>query len=98
MLRKKPRNTEAPHINIQSPKKTPQHIKFSHKKKYCGIKVINGVLNVLRLLIENNKISDIQNYKEKLKDIDKFDFKKYKSSQYRKMGKDIYAKYFENAI
>ena len=58
----------------------------------------NGVLNVLRLLIENNKISDIQNYKEKLKDIDKFDFKKYKSSQYRKMGKDIYAKYFENAI
>ena len=56
------------------------------------------MLNVLRLLIENNKISDIQNYKEKLKDIDKFDFKKYKSSQYRKMGKDIYAKYFENAI
>ena len=38
MLRKDPRNTEAPHINIQSPKKTSQHIKFSHKKKYCGIK------------------------------------------------------------
>ena len=63
-----------------------------------NVTFINGVLNVLRLLIENNKISDIQNYKEKLKDIDKFDFKKYKSSQYRKMGKDIYAKYFENAI
>ena len=40
MLRKDPRNTEAPHINIQSPKKTSQHIKFSHKKKYCGIKDI----------------------------------------------------------
>ena len=40
MLRKEPRNTEAPHINIQSPKKTSQHIKFSHKKKYCGIKDI----------------------------------------------------------
>ena len=40
MLRKEPRNTEAPHINIQSPKKTYQHIKFSHKKKYCGIKDI----------------------------------------------------------
>ncbi|KAB6148991.1 hypothetical protein GA398_05640 [Bacteroides xylanisolvens] len=63
-----------------------------------NVTFINGVLNVLRLLIENNKISDIQNYKEKLKDIDKFDFKKYKSSQYRKMGKDIYARYFENAI
>ena len=41
MLRKEPRNTEAPHINIQSPKKTSQHIKFSHKKKYCGIKDIS---------------------------------------------------------
>ena len=40
MLRKEPRNTEAPHINIQSPKKTSQHIKFFHKKKYCGIKDI----------------------------------------------------------
>ena len=40
MLRKEPRNTEAPHINIQSPKKTSQHIKFSHKKKYCGFKDI----------------------------------------------------------
>ena len=40
MLRKEPRNTEAPHFNIQSPKKTSQHIKFSHKKKYCGIKDI----------------------------------------------------------
>ena len=40
MLRKEPRNTEAPHINIQSPQKTSQHIKFSHKKKYCGIKDI----------------------------------------------------------
>ena len=40
MLRKEPRNTEAPYINIQSPKKTSQHIKFFHKKKYCGIKDI----------------------------------------------------------
>ena len=40
MLRKEPRNTEVPHINIQSPKKTSQHIQFSHKKKYCGIKDI----------------------------------------------------------
>ena len=40
MLRKEPRYTEASHINIQSPKNTSQHIKFSHKKKYCGIKDI----------------------------------------------------------
>ena len=41
MLRKEPRNTEAPHINIYSPKKMSQHIQFSHKKKYCGIKDIS---------------------------------------------------------
>ena len=71
------------------------NIYSSKSNGMLNVTFINGVLNVLRLLIENNKISDIQNYKGKLKDIDKFDFKKYKSSQYRKMGKDIYAKYFE---
>ena len=55
---------------------------------------INGVLNVLRLLIQNNKIDTIDNYKIKFKGIDKFDFKSYKSSQYRKMGLDIYNQYF----
>ena len=34
---KKNRSTSYQHIE---PKKTSQHIKFSHKKKYCGIKVI----------------------------------------------------------
>ena len=33
---KKHRSTSYQHIE---PKKTAQHIKFSHKKKYCGIKV-----------------------------------------------------------
>jgi DGQHR domain-containing protein len=57
---------------------------------------INGVLNVLRLLIENGKISSVENYKEKLVNVDRFDFKKYKSSQYRKMGEEIYKEFFEN--
>ena len=53
MLRKEPRNTEAPHINIQSPKKTSQHIKFSHKKKYCGIKDIRVLFysSIFQLII-----------------------------------------------
>ena len=55
---------------------------------------INGILNVLRLLIENNKISSIDQYKKLLLGIDKFPFKSYKSSQYRKMGEDLYNKYF----
>lgn len=59
------------------------------------VTVVNGIINCLRLLIENNKHSnDIQYYKEKLKGIDTFDFKGYKSSQYRKMGKAIYEKFF----
>lgn len=55
---------------------------------------INGVLNVLRLLIENGKVGDMEFYKSKLEKIDAFDFKSYKSSQYRKMGEKIYNDYF----
>lgn len=57
---------------------------------------INGVLNVLRLLIQNGKIFSVEEYKKRLVGIDQFDFKAYKSSQYRKMGEDIYNRYFSN--
>lgn len=57
---------------------------------------INGVLNVLRLLIENGKVSNIDDYRAKLRGIGTFEFKEYKSSQYRKMGEDIYRKYFSD--
>ncbi len=63
-------------------------------KGLLTVTFINGVLNVLRLLIENNKVSTVDIYKTKLKNIDKFDFKQFKSSQYRKMGEAIYKKYF----
>jgi len=67
----------------------------SNPRGTLTVTFINGILNVLRLLIENNKVSTINDYKIKLKGIDKFDFKKYKSSQYRKMGEEIYNKYFQ---
>lgn len=57
---------------------------------------INGVLNVLRLLIQNGKVSSIDDYKKRLANLDDFDFKKYKSSQYRKMGEDIYDQFFKS--
>lgn len=63
-------------------------------KGLLTVTFINGILNVLRLLIENNKVSTVDNYKLKLKNIDKFDFKQFKSSQYRKLGEAIYKKYF----
>lgn len=66
----------------------------SNSKALLTVTFINGILNVLRLLIENNKVSTVRNYKLKLKKIDKFDFKQFKSSQYRKMGEAIYIKYF----
>lgn len=57
---------------------------------------INGVLNLIRLLIENNKLSDIETYRRQLYSINDFDLKQYKSSQYRRMGEDLYKKFFEN--
>ncbi|MBL6657097.1 MAG: DGQHR domain-containing protein [Flavobacteriales bacterium] len=56
---------------------------------------VNGVLNVLRLLIKHNKVSTLENYKIKLENINKFDFKQFKSSQYRKLGEAIFNQYFQ---
>lgn len=66
----------------------------SNPQGLLTVTFINGIFNVLRLLIENNKVYGVETYKSKLKDVNNFDFKKYKSSQYRKMGQDIYNKYF----
>lgn len=62
-----------------------------------NVTFFNGLLNVLRLLIENNQINNHTEYIKKLKgkDLNKFPFKNYKSSQYRKMGEEIYNKYFK---
>jgi len=59
-----------------------------------SVSFTNGVLNVLRLLIENNKVSSVEDYQKKLLGINKFPFKNYKSSQYRKMGEEIYKTFF----
>lgn len=77
-------------------------IKCHEWKPYCAktssgiltVTFINGVLNLTRLLIENNQLKGFDYYREKLKLIDGFDIKQYKSSQYRRMGEDIYIKYF----
>lgn len=59
-----------------------------------NVTTVNGILNTLRLLIKNGKVSTVAKYKIKLKNLSSFDFKKYKSSQYRQMGKDIYEEFF----
>lgn len=57
---------------------------------------INGVLNLTRLLIENDKLATIDSYRKQIATVKFFDFKQYKSSQYRRLGKDLYEKYFTN--
>jgi DGQHR domain-containing protein len=67
----------------------------SNPKGLLTVTFINGVLNVLRLLITNKKVSTPENYRKKLTGVNDFDFKKFKSSQYRKMGETLYLKYFK---
>jgi DGQHR domain-containing protein len=86
-------------IAVKSNLDNEQWSLYSHStpKGVLNVTFFNGFLNVLRLLIENNQLSDFGGYKTKLsgKSINKFPFKNYKSSQYRKMGLDIYNKYFK---
>lgn len=62
-----------------------------------NVTFFNGILNILRFLIENNQVSEYTVYSNKLKgkNFHDFSFKNYKSSQYRKMGRDIYNTYFK---
>jgi DGQHR domain-containing protein len=64
-------------------------------KAVLNVTTINGVINCLRILIENNKIGDEQYYTKQFSKISGFNFKNYKSSQYRKMGEDIYNQCFK---
>ena len=86
-------------ISIKSNLKSDQWSLYSRNTPngVLNVTFFNGLLNVLRLLIENNQVSDFNGYITKLKgkNIDQFPFKNYKSSQYRKMGQDIYNKYFK---
>ena len=70
----------------------------SDKKGMLSITFINGFLNLLRFIIQNEKDLYLPNdYKNKLKGISNFKFKDYKTSHYRKMGEDLYNKYFYDA-
>lgn len=59
---------------------------------------INGLLNLIRLLIENDKLNGFEFYKNQLIPVNEFDFKIFKSSQYRKLGEALYNKYFNICI
>jgi DGQHR domain-containing protein len=60
--------------------------------------VLNGLINCLRLIVENKKkLYAFDTYKNRFasSDLSLFGFSTYKSSQYRKLGEALYSKYFE---
>ena len=56
---------------------------------------VNGLVVCLRKLVESNKVHSFDYYNKKLADVSKFNFSKYRSSQYGSMGEELYKKYFE---
>ena len=55
---------------------------------------VNGLIVCLRRLVENQKVQNFEHYKKNLAEVDKFNFSKYRSSQYGRMGDELYKKYF----
>lgn len=67
----------------------------TNKHGVLGVVLLNGIMNVLRLLIENDQVSSVEEYKKSLNGVDNFRFRDFKSSQYRKMGEKLYSDYFK---
>lgn len=66
------------------------------KKGLLSITFVNGFLNLLRMIIENDKtLYNTEEYIKHLSAIGSFPFKSYKTSHYRRMGQDLYEKYFK---
>jgi DGQHR domain-containing protein len=57
---------------------------------------LNGMISCMRHLIREGKSIQFDSIKENTSDISGFDFKKYKSSQWNNMGKEIYKEFFLN--
>ncbi|MCQ2167584.1 MAG: DGQHR domain-containing protein [Bacteroidales bacterium] len=65
-------------------------------KGLLSITFVNGILNTIRCMIENT--SSVMSYEEckaKLKGINTFGFRDYKTSHYNRMGHDIYNKFLK---
>lgn len=68
----------------------------TNKDGVLGVVLINGILNVLRILVSKEELSTPTEYSLKLKGVESFDYRSYTSSQYRKMGEAIYNRYWNN--
>lgn len=63
--------------------------------RVLSVVIINGFIVCLRKLIENNKTGDQNYYYNHLhKNLPKFDFSTFNSSQYNKLGQELYDTFF----
>ena len=69
-----------------------------NKQGVLGVVLLNGIMNVLRLLIENDQISTVEEYVKLLIGVEEFQFRDYKSSQYRRMGEKLYSDFFNKRL
>lgn len=59
-----------------------------------NVTFFNGIINLLRFIILGGKVSTKEDYIKSFTNLETFNFKGYKSSQYRTLGEDLYKKYF----
>ncbi len=79
---------------IKSELKDRWTIDKTNKNRVLSTTSINGFIVCFRRIIEEKKTGEFAKYKSKLAGIDKFHFKKFKSSQYGAMGRELYDKFF----
>jgi DGQHR domain-containing protein len=74
-----------------------QTYNHSTKQGLLSITFINGILNLLRCMLSNNQqLLSAEEYIKKFKGLEKFKFRTYKTSHYKRMGEDIYNFIFTN--
>lgn len=66
------------------------------KDRHLSPTIINGFIVCLRLLVENDRLASSQAYENKLVGLSSFVFGKYKSSNWKALGKSLYSKYFND--
>lgn len=57
---------------------------------------ITGFIKCLGLMIKEGKTGSIDDYVKRLRDLDDFHFSRFKSSQYTKMGAELFERFFAN--
>jgi DGQHR domain-containing protein len=55
-----------------------------------NVTTVNGIINCLRILVEKDENGDVDFYKKQFTNVNTFKFKAFKSSQYRKLGQELY--------